>query len=223
MSRTLLTASFMMLISLCAHSQESENEHQLFFNGSRFINTFLSFNNSTIADGGMQLGYKRYWGNTALRVSMAGNVDFSSSEQNGNSESNSSYFISPRAGVEQRVPLNQRWNFLYGAEFMYVLDQSKVEPTSDFGSGPQRAENKIKDETFGLAPLFGVQFNINNRIALFTETNIVFAITRNVNTQLFTQDVFGIPTESFNKTQIDGFTSSIQVPTQIYFVFRFGK
>jgi len=83
-------------------------------------------------------------------------------------------------GFEKRKSINKNFNYHYGIDGFAFVHNEKVETSINLGfPNPNPSPFKLETNSFnlGLAPLFGLCWNINDRVRLFTESYMRVAYT----------------------------------------------
>lgn len=80
-------------------------------------------------------------------------------------------------GLEKRKSLNKSFGFYYGIDGFLSLQNEKVETNQQGFPFPQAFIIETNSFELGLAPLFGLNWNITKRIRLFTESYMRAAYT----------------------------------------------
>lgn len=118
------------------------------------------------------LAYKRGLGNSALRFGVGG--EYSLRSDTGGYSSNTdftdySWRLHIRAGWEQRWSLSRRWTCYAG---MDVLAGTGKGLAHNFSTQSGRPDVRTTFKSIGAGPVMGIQFHLNRRIALYTESSL---------------------------------------------------
>lgn len=229
MTKSLSRASLLALLCLCfsysSHAQDAPAdtpEHQLILNGTRFVKTFLNFNDTGIEDQGLQVGYKRYKGDKAFRVFLGGAFDISTQKDEPSSpfepsteNTNQLGMVDFRVGLEKKIDLTPKWNFYFGVDAVASQEFTKVKTEFNFEGNVNTVKTENETLSFGAAPLVGIQFNLNDRLSLMTEANfpLLFGVT---NTK---REDSNFP-QSNDEDKTQTFSTNIQVPGSVYLVIK---
>jgi hypothetical protein len=134
-----------------------------------------------------QITYKRHFEKMSLRVGVGGNISADEVANNAINEiiKNSRSLLNYRIGVEKPINLSKRWNFYYGIDFKQGISNDRAD--FNYQNGGWRIGSDSKSSTFGVSPLFGIEFRITDRIALQTEANFMAYYLKTTNQPLITQ------------------------------------
>lgn len=191
--------------------------HELGINSTFFIANFISFSgNIPNLVSPYALHYKMWVGRHGLRVGLGANYR----EQHDDATDNSGGFTSTttqvdaRIGYEFQLPLARRWNMYFGADLVYQYALSSQKNNSGFAT----VETSTTGNTLGGGPVLGIQFFINERISLGTETTCYFQSEDIVDaTRSDFQPQFDSEQHSTDKS------FSFIPPTSIFVNIRFGN
>jgi hypothetical protein len=141
-----------------------------------FIKQFLNFSNDEFPvfySETYYLTYRRHLKSGNIRAAVGGGFADYDIPTPFAGDSNiyhfKSYNIDYRVGWEFTNELSKRWQVFYGADFRHSLMYTKND--APFWNGGYANGSESKVQSFGLAPLLGIRFRINNRISLSTETS----------------------------------------------------
>ena len=124
---------------------------------------------STLGSRNFMLSFKKHYLNNAyIRYGLSFN--FGKVNDDGN-DPEKFFQTNFRIGYEYKYRFNKRWNVNRGCDFMINYF------TSDFNFG----SDKTKVISAGGAPFLGIQYNINPRVSLSTETGIHFFYVKQEN------------------------------------------
>lgn len=181
---------------------------------TNLVSRFFNFGTSTPGFySPYMICYKRIFKNNALRIGIGGNFQTNKGNQNDTlhpttKRNNMNFGI----GLEHYCFLAKRWNFYFGADAIasyYYYDG--VYPYSSSNYREQSSTNY----KYGISPLVGLQFKINSRISISTETSydIVYAYYKSFDVQ---------PTTIYNThSKSSGIETSFNAPTAINFRILF--
>ena len=217
----------LLTIALCffsIHLTYAQNEEvakptttQLGVNATQFINTFLSFNENNAPTGAYLFSLKFLQDNKGFRLGTGFGFSKTTAEVDANQEdrTNKNNFFNLRAGYEWQIPITKRWLTYFGLDAIFGI--SKFE--SEFDPGFGRIITKNENLSFGGGGIMGIQFNINNRISLATESTLYF-IHRNLESeQIFPDQGIGGEDKQTSKTTSDQFSPSL--PTSLFIQINF--
>ncbi len=217
--RLLLTTSALGLcLSLFAQTDQTAptpRTWEIGINATSFINTFLSFNDVTSGSGNYLFSLKKLDAQQkGMRLGL--NLDFNNDKTDLNNVEgtriNDLAAVSMRLGKEWQIPVYNRWYLLTGYDFLGSYRYSSTETDSDTDL------IKISTITYslGAGPFLGVQFRINERIGLFTESTLYFIHARGVNKV----DSENFPSQD-QKRKSSSNNLNLQTPFSLFFYFKF--
>jgi len=120
--------------------------------------------------------------------------------------------ITSRIGVEKRAYLGDRWRFLYGIDLYGFYRKDASTNTSPIDV----LRFTVTDTGLGLAPVFGFQFLLTDRIALELETNYLFSYIRQKSTL-----AHEVATNLDTETSSNSFSVTKPDPKFLYIIVRF--
>lgn len=159
-----------------SHAAKKDRKHYLSINATFFLKQFLNFasQNFNVSSSPYILDYRFVPKSSGFRISAGISYNQkkttipASQSGTGVDETDNSHVltISYRLGYVYQKKIAKKWTIIAGAEFIgTVLDSTQtVTTSSDISS------NKAKGWTIGLGPSLGIQFDINKRMGLYTET-----------------------------------------------------
>jgi len=125
-------------------------------NATPFISTFISIGETSLKDQVAAFTFKTINAkNNAFRLGLGVQIE------NSGFGSDNSFHI--RVGFEKRRLIKNNWWYYWGADILLNVEDALFEdPNPSFGSG------------FGLGPVFGLFYEINEMISLSTESSLYF-------------------------------------------------
>lgn len=134
-------------------------------------------------------------------------VDFSTSE---NSFTVSEDLIqwAARIGLEKRVNISPRFLLLYGLDVMVLSFEERLRNDA--------VEIVTKNFSYGAGPVLGLQFKINDRLALEIESNLYSWVHESSR-----ETIFGSLPGSSTKENERRFSSALNLPQWLHFVVKF--
>lgn len=190
-------------------------EHQVFVNTTFFLKQIINLSNQNIAISPYIVGYKCFIKkNHGIRLSLGGNfskkTEFPDTTSVRITRDNA---LDYRIGYEYRHPFGKKWYLQAGVDFAgrYGVVGSKVNSTFDI------VTTTTTSNMVGGGPFLGIQFQINNRIALFTET--AFYYSYSWNKRKVTSD--NTPRLNTNRKTDTEMKGEFILPTSLFFVFQF--
>ena len=226
MKRVILLIA-VMLTTFSASSQDdflNENKNELGLDVTGFIGFFTQFQQSGdfAYNPTYYLTYRRYFESGNIRFGIGGDHDrfeVSSSISDSRTFVNQASAISTRIGWEWQTDLSKRWQAFYGVDFRYI--HSGQDKEAVFFNGGYAVGSRFKANTFGLSPVLGFRFKLNDRISLLTEASLSFYYLT------YNQTETSIPLSSGTPEQADvaqpttnSFYMSFQQPISVFFVFN---
>lgn len=209
------TVLFASADSLNTTPAKFKPQHQVFVNTTFFLKQLINLSNQNIAISPYIVGYKCFFNkNHGLRLSLGGN--FSKKTEFPDTVSvriNRNYAFDYRIGYEYRHAFGKKWFLQAGVDFAgrYAFTGAKVNSKFDI------VTTNTTGNMVGGGPFLGIQFQINNRIALFTETAFYYSYgwnKRKVNSDSF-------PQQNLNRNTDNEMKGEFILPTSLFFVFQF--
>lgn len=204
-----ITFIVFLFFSLSSYGQENF-EPRLFpksefgLNATTFIQNVLPFSDPLIEETNFStLFFKTGNGRVYFRSGLL--FDYESEKDDFEKSSNS--LIGLKLGFEKKLWLSKSWAYHFGADLFGSVLTSKVDSTDPIFGG---FNFKEVQEEIGLAGVLGIQWFLNDRLALSTETYFSASRLNNI------MDLGGTSTVNMNSTKI-----KIVTPTSIYFSFYF--
>jgi len=170
-----------LLISDASQAQEGKiHRNEFGINALPFIHQFFNVSlteHSNYYDPGYSFHYRRYLKHGNLRFAIGGEYDYQDLSPRVEAAPNTykwiRYVLYSRLGWEFTNEISKRWQVFYGLDFRYVNDYFRHdgvdEDDIEYHNGTLR-----KDENYGIAPLLGFRFKLNDRLSLTTEANYLF-------------------------------------------------
>ena len=209
----------LVLILSCSLIYAQENEvvptykNEWGLNITAFAQQFLSFNENQANEGSFLFTYKRINGVKAFRLGAGLFFNHTKTEAENNSGPlNSDIFnISLRLGHEKQFPIEKRWLFTAGGDFIIAYEDINSNSSSNFG------EIKIKSRefSFGYGPVVGIHFRFNPRVSIGTEGTIYLRYFNSNSTTDFGGVGGGEDTEKSS-----GVNFAMSSPLALYFAVR---
>jgi hypothetical protein len=203
--------------SLFAQEEKKILGHEIGLNATFLVNEILSFDGEDPAEEPFALYYKLI-GNRkfAFRFGLGLQVDNRELEETddpGTNPQNSVKLSSAnlRFGVEFQESLSERWLFYAGADAVVQSSQSVVDNIDPFFGDSKVTQSSA---LLGGGPVLGIQFRINERVRLSTESSLYFLAGKEKQKVEF--DNPGFPTDPIEETskleKLD-----IRLPVSLYF------
>lgn len=170
------------------------------------------------------LTYRRYFDSGNIRFGIGGNA-YTQEQPSPFGDStiykDNSSSLDSRIGWEFKSELSKRWQAYYGLDFRFSFGNRKNE--SAFFNGGYAYGFESHFTTFGIAPVLGFRFRLNDRISLLTEANFSFNVSKYYNNRDFYTPVSGsgnpeLPDKPTPDTK--SIYTQFAQPIAIYFVFN---
>lgn len=207
----LLVGIFFCSYCTAQNANETTKQKEFGVNASSFISNFLSFNNATPSTTPLSFVFKSGDSDAAFRLLAGIIARTNSSEQDGSDFSETTTVVTTfvRSGKEWRFQLGNRWRPYAGVDGFASFEKFILETNSSFD------DFKTTNQTIGVGAggVLGIQFFINDRISLLTESYLNLFYEYGLDKQ---EGSFSTFTQ---KSNAYGFTTSL--PTNIYFVVSF--
>ena len=181
--------------ALCAqdgNEQLSDGyEKQIGLNATNFFLRFVSFNQGLDGAPSILLVYKKGTGSKKTRYGFGGRINLENREsdnsnnniENGqdliNDQINDQINLSFNYGKEYYKMISKKWLILFGWETLYRGGFSKSKNSSFNANGKITNENTAFNLGIGAQVIGGIQFRINDRISLLTETSYGIFLSHN--------------------------------------------
>jgi len=181
-----------------------EYEKQIGLSATNFFLRFISFNQMLENTPDILFLYKKGTGGKKTRHSLGGRISLhNSSDEDDERTMDRLIQLSYRFGKENYRNFYKRWGILYGWETHYRGSFSKSTDIDFSFNGSINRERTRTNSTFsfstGVRALGGIQFRINDRLSLLTETSYgisLFYRNSKSKTQIENED----SNEGFNKS-----------------------
>jgi len=200
--------AFLLLSIFSFGQEESELKEfknlELGFNATSFIQNIIPFSDLSGEENNFSTIFiKAGNGRTYFRSGLLFDLESEKNEVEKTTES----LIGLKFGVEKKVWISKSWAYHFGGDLFGSIENSKTKSIDGvFGS----SEFSSKTEDFGLAGVFGLQWFLNEKLALSTESYFLASSART-------------KAKSFGTTITDETETRIKfvTPTSIYFSVYF--
>lgn len=216
MKNTILIMGMLVLTSFSLKAQDEETSNKNYdteigLNVSNFIKSFLSLNTQTIQTSPYFIVAKH----KSLRVHLGlkGNDGQNFLDDSNSINNRRDLEFDLKVGFEKRQDVGSHWIFHYGLDLVgsYQYNRLKTNTAID------EIENVTEAAYAGVSPFLGLQFKINKRLKLLTESNWIIAYgrsTEKLQSAFFPNDL--------NRTNIANFTfTELNPPVDLYLIFSF--
>lgn len=162
------------------------------------------------------LTYKYILGRDAFRLGLGGSyLNNSDDDENSTITKDIAYDLAARLGYEKRFSIKEKWLASFGFDVGYQV-LGLVRETSDFFNGTSSdVRSTSSNIIYNVGLVGGLQFYINDRISISTETSIMANFRSNTSKVDF-DNGFEDFEDTNNSTLI-----AINLPTSLYLVLRF--
>lgn len=208
-------------LTLLSYSQETQADttkkdykNVIAIDATGLLQQFFNFNTSFYNNSPYIITYKRIFKSNALRFGMGGSFRTNEGTQDDTLPMLSvDRRINFGIGFEHYSYISKRWNFFFGGDaiFYYRFYDGKYPYTTI--SYREQSSTTIK---YGVSPLLGVQFKINSRLSLSTETS--FDILYSANKSFDIEPPLHLYD---NRSEGNGFESNFNPPTSLSFRILF--
>ncbi len=148
---------------------EKDHAHYLSINGTFFLQQFFSFASSstTITPSPYIVEYKYLPRHHGFRFAAGGSFSQKKSFLDSSQiQVNNTTSFNFRAGYVYQKKVAKKWSFFVGADVVSTITTSLLRDNTV----TDIVTTSSKSYSVGLGPSLGIQFAINNRVGLFTET-----------------------------------------------------
>lgn len=217
MNKWILILIMPLCLSSIVWAQEEEktpSRHQIGINATYFTSNFLGLNQNDLILGPYAISYKLRMKKTYLRLGFGGKASNSTRENDfaANIFDRKTQIFDVRAGLEWQKPLTDRWLLFYGIDAIVGGAFNQTIALSSF----DEVVNNINKTYFGAGPEIGIQFFINDRISLSTESTF------------YTKAVYEVEKTSFRNFPNQNTNESVvlaefetAIPVELFFIIHF--
>ena len=190
----LFTPFLFLLTFHCLQAQDSlvTYKNDIGFNTTFALQSFISSRTP------FSLMYKKYIAERkAWRLGVDTRVYINKTDSKTSTSTFSDYspaYLGLVIGMEKQHQLDKRWVWFYGGDFVPYYSFTN---TDSFANGELYWEEETKEFGLGMRPFLGIRFDINARLYLSAEANILLSYARtknfasNVNDPVPTRDIEG--------------------------------
>lgn len=175
------------------------------------LRQFLNLNTYNYYSYPYVLSYKRFYNNTnAIRINLGGSTYSNNSTTNDTLQStNSRHDLFTGIGWEHYSYISKRWNLYFGADLIYSYSNNTQKSSTPLSYTSEYIQSK---HSYGASPLLGVQFIINSRLSIATETSYDITYINASSGQ------FHKPNSQYDRnTKTNGIETQFHAPTGIIF------
>ncbi|MEM7162937.1 MAG: hypothetical protein AAF487_10930 [Bacteroidota bacterium] len=183
--------------------------HEFGVNATHLVSNLIPFEGvAAIEPTASLIFFKR--GNGRLYWRNGLNVDANKLETEFDETKN--HLLMLKTGFEIKNSIAKSWTIHYGSEILGFWQGSSTKSTDPFFG---EFENKQRTNSYGLNFMYGIQWLINERIALSSEGSFFAAITMD------TSETDSGPGFPVNTIKTNGYGIDFVVPNSIYFSYYF--
>ncbi len=222
---TLTLGLLSLCISLFAQDEAAKKvQHEFGLNISSLAKNFIAFNSENLDPVPYVLKYKLINTNSqknkvsAMRFALGFNVSHNILGEGlliHRKKLTKLFFI---LGFERQYRISKRWGLISGFDIIPSFDRTKIYKNSAF-SGVEGELGRSKTFRIGCGPFIGIQFFINDRISLTTESTLYLFYKNGKNS--LPDGIFPINQPPYNDIGSSGFELAIESPIAIFMHFRF--
>ncbi len=215
--KSIATAILLFLFTQSGIAQDSvitsDNHHEVGVDISPFLQRFVSGNIAGNYSPFFVM-YRYHFNNWNIRTGIGGTLRKQEDVLNDTSiytSENSSFIY--RLGVERKIDFYRRWQFYYGLD-LYTYSETRIYERIEGSTFSDNDRNK--ENGYGVAPLMGLRFKINDRISFTTESSLVLYYFKARN-----ERTYSLSPQTDRITSTEGWRTSFSPPTSIFFTFNF--
>jgi hypothetical protein len=163
-----------------ADTSKKDFKNALGVDATTFVKQFFMAGNNSNSVPSFQtiISYRRFIKSNAIKLAAGGYIHSNSnttSDTLKNMTETSGYCL--RLGFEHYSYLGKRWMYYIGADA--IFQRSRYE-SKNSASSTTMSESKSNVSDYGIAPVLGITFKINERLNIATEASIDFAYEKGV-------------------------------------------
>ncbi len=218
--------------SIDSKAQLLENSsNSIGINATGFVGNYLSFGGSVVSTNPYWITYNRRIGPGSIRFGM--NIQITREDDNrfqGSPIDRESSNVDLRLGYAWSKKISKRFDFIYGADLIYgdeLMHQRNVQQIWD-GTKMNKFHNVSVNnmQTYGAGVIGGIQFQINDKIALYTEGSLYARyqeMQQGVKWEGVSDELRLRFPNAFDNRVFDSFNKDLMVtlPVDIYLTFNF--
>lgn len=187
---------------------------QFGINATYFVSNFLGLNQNELDLGPYAFTGKLRLKKTYLRMGLGGQASNRTlaNDFTANIFDRKSQIVDLRVGLEWQKKLDKRWVFYYGLDALFGTELHQTIARNSFDD----VATKFTKIYSGGGPIIGIQFDINKRISLGTESS--FYISGISETERTSFNNF--PEQNTSKTD-NSLEFDTAIPTELFFIIHF--
>jgi hypothetical protein len=195
-------------------STKKEFKNVISIDATGLLKQFLNLSPYTSFNSPYMISYKRIFKSNAFRIGVGGNIYNNNGTSNDTLKGKQNRIdLNIGVGFEHYSYLSKRWNFYYGADVIVNYTYNNYQSDRTATTSWQQYSTAYG---YGVSPLFGVQFKINSRLSIATETSYDVTYTQSEGKSINTP-----PSIYDNKTKSTGINSQFNAPTEINIRIKF--
>ena len=216
----LFFSSYFLVAQDISEGPELSYNHEWGLNVTSFANQFLSFNSNGVSSGPYLFTYKHHGKdkkdyNRKKVFRLGAGFSFNKTNTEGNNNvaplESDQVNLSLRLGSERHFPIERRWLFTAGGDFLVNYSDNNSNSFSQFGD----VSIDSNQWSVGVGPVVGVHFYINPRISLGTEGTIYLSYFQSKQ-----KTDFGNFMAEPDSNKASGFNMVMNTPLALYFAVR---
>jgi len=217
MKKAFLLFLLAILFSPIIRAQDESDEDskfQLGINATYFVSNFLGLNQNELDLGPYAFTGKIRLKKTYFRLGLGGKAskNLFSNDFASNIFDRKTQIIDLRAGLEWQRSLTERWIFYYGLDAIGGTALNQTIATSSF----DQVATKFTSLYYGGGPVLGMEFKINKRISLSTESSFYLSGLTEIEEVSFNNFPDQNSRETDNSLEFD-----TAIPTELFFIIHF--
>jgi hypothetical protein len=186
---TALTVIFLPAASQDNVTNEKLYRHEFGLDATGFVRQFLNLNTNTeIYIPTYYLTYRRYLKSGNIRAGIGATYSYNDNIDPNNVNVKKleyiSYSLNARIGWEFIKELSERWQIFYGMDirpdYLYTKNDRMFQ-NNGIASG-----SEVKTQQFGVAPLLGFRFKLNDRLSILSESSFSIVMQKSKQKNYFT-------------------------------------
>lgn len=216
--KKLVILTMALCVATSSFSQDladKEYKNEIGFDLTPLVKQFLTFNDNYYTPDPFYLMYRRHLGNTTLRAGIGGShLTEEQIPDDTTTWSSSANILDFRLGIEKKTDFAKKWQFFYGLDLFTNIFRNQRD--YQYSNAGQAVGFDDKTTQYGLAPLLGLRFKLNERLCLTTETSYRFYSYNRVDKTVYDPDT-NLNTES----KTNGTRAAFNAPTSVFITFDF--
>jgi hypothetical protein len=155
---------------------KKEYKNIIELNVNVLLHQFFSLTSVYYFNPSYMISYKRIFKNNAIRFGVNGSTSSDNSTQNDTIKSGQKRnSFNAGLGIEHYCYMRKRWNFFFGVDAIAYYSENYYLQGNSSISSYKEIENEYG---YGVSPLIGIQFKINSRFSVSTESSYDITYTK---------------------------------------------